>query len=70
MISVKINYSPSIINHFAVLHPNHVCLPASHATSPSPAPGKTPVPSRHQTAIHSLLRGVEYKLCASGPCET
>lgn len=70
MISVKINYSPSVINHFAVRHPNCVCLPASRAASPSRSPGKTSVPSHHQTAIHSLLRGAEYKSCASGPCET
>lgn len=42
MISVKINYSPSTINHSAVPHPCCLCLPASQAVSPSRAPGENP----------------------------
>lgn len=70
MISVKINYNPSIINHFAVLHPCGICLPATPAAFPSALLGSRPSPPAGGSNIHSLRGGTEYRAGASGTCET
>lgn len=70
MISVKINYNPSIINHFAVLHPRGVCLPATPAAFRLRLPGSRPAPPASGSGIHSLRDGTEYRSGTSGTCGT
>lgn len=73
MISVKINYSPSIINHFAVLY-----LPLSLSFCFFQLSFflfgffsyfKAPSPSCHRHTIHFPSSRAEYKLAALGLSE-